>query len=200
MLPWVGRNLATFHHPVTLSDQLPTTLAAANNPSTYAGPAHRVVVLHLRAARYPLPEERRRVGRRRLLGGEGTPLRRGTSRPGLRGRDRAGRPRVGSVRTASRQASEDFLETWPVPVSEAWLIWFYPMAALAIAGGVILRRRREPVYPLVAMVVVTTLTALATYGKLPVPCRIGGGARDPRPRSPSTRIWTWLVGRPPQRC
>ena len=38
MLPWFARNLTTFHHPVWLSDQLPATLASANNGPTYFGP------------------------------------------------------------------------------------------------------------------------------------------------------------------
>ena len=38
MLPWFARNIAVFHHPVYLSDQLSVTLAAANNAETYHGP------------------------------------------------------------------------------------------------------------------------------------------------------------------
>ena len=37
ILPF-ARNLAVFHHPVWLSDQLPVTVASANNYQTYYGP------------------------------------------------------------------------------------------------------------------------------------------------------------------
>ena len=63
-----------------------------------------------------------------------------------------------------RQANQDFLEGWPTPVSDAWLVWFYPLAALAVGGAVILRRRRLPLYPLVAMFIVPTVAAVVTYG------------------------------------
>ena len=61
-------------------------------------------------------------------------------------------------------ADQDFLEGWPIPVSDAWLAWFYPLLALAACGAVILRRRGQPIYPLMAMFIVATLTAFATYG------------------------------------
>ena len=194
MLPWVGRNLATFHHPVTLSDQLPITLAAANNPSTYAGPliaswCYTCVL----PGRFPKSDDESDIGAyweakaRRYV--EAHPARAfevAIERVGLEW----------DLYAPLRAAHQDFLETWPVPVSEAWLIWFYPMAAAAIAGGVILRRRREPVYPLVAMVVVTTLTALVTYGSYRFRSEsevalviLAAVALD--------AIWTWLVGRPP---
>ena len=63
-----------------------------------------------------------------------------------------------------RHADQDFLEGWPTPVSDAWLIWYYPLVALAVGGTVILRRRRQPIYPLMAMFIVTTITAFVTYG------------------------------------
>jgi hypothetical protein len=63
-----------------------------------------------------------------------------------------------------RQADPDFLEEWPTPVSDAWLIWYYPLMALAACGAVILKRCHRPIYPLLAMFIVPTLSAFLTYG------------------------------------
>jgi 4-amino-4-deoxy-L-arabinose transferase-like glycosyltransferase len=193
MLPWVGRNLATFHHPVTLSDQLPITLAAANNPSTYSGPltgswCYTCVL----PGHFPKSDDESDIGAywqtkaRRYI--EAHPARAfevAIDRVGLEW----------GLYAPLRAADQDFLESWPVPVSEAWLIWFYPMALAAIVGGVILRRRRKPIYPLLAMVVVTTVTAFATYGNYRFRAEsevalviLAAVALD--------ALWTWLIGRP----
>jgi hypothetical protein len=194
MLPWVGRNLATFHHPVTLSDQLPITLAAANNPSTYSGPLTASWCFTcLLSAHFPRSDDESDIGaywdgkaRHYVEAHPARALEVAIERVGLEW----------DLYAPWREAHQDFLESWPVPVSEAWLIWFYPMVAAAIAGGVILRRRREPVYPLVAMVVVTTVTAFATYGNYRFRAEsevalviLAGVALD--------ALWTWLVGRAP---
>ena len=67
-------------------------------------------------------------------------------------------------------ADQDFLEGWPVPISKAWLIWYYPLLALSVVGAVILRRRRQPIYPLIAMFVTTTITAFFIYGNYRFRC------------------------------
>jgi 4-amino-4-deoxy-L-arabinose transferase-like glycosyltransferase len=194
MSPWVARNLVTFHHPVTLSDQLPITLAAANNPSTYSGPLTASWCFTcLLSTHFPPGDDESDIGAhweaaaRRYVGAH--PARAfevAVERVGLEW----------DLYAPLRAADQDFLESWPVPVSDAWLIWFYPTAAAAIAGGVILRRRRRPVYPLVAMVVVTTVTAFATYGNYRFRAEsevalviLAAVALD--------ALWARLVGRPP---
>jgi hypothetical protein len=52
---------------------------------------------------------------------------------------------------------------------EEWASWlgfvsFWVMVPLAVFGGVVLRRRRVPLTPLVAQFVMVTVTALAIYG------------------------------------
>ena len=99
-------------------------------------------------------------------------------------------------------ADQDFLEGWPTPVSDAWLIWYYPLMALAACGAVILRRRRQPIYPLMAMFIVTTITAFVTYGNYRFRCEsevaivvlaavtldaIWSSAGRPAPTRPATR-------------
>lgn len=162
MLPWFARNIAVFHHPVYLSDQLPITLAASNNASAYSGPLTASWCFNcLLGARFSPNEDESDQGvywnaqaKAYIESHKVRALEVAFERVGLEW----------GVYAPVRQASHDFLEGWPTPVSDAWLIWYYPLMALAAAGAVILRRRRQPIYPLVAMFVVVTLVAFITYG------------------------------------
>jgi hypothetical protein len=49
-------------------------------------------------------------------------------------------------------------------VSWAGFVTFWLLVPLAVAGGVILRRRRVPITPLVAQFVIVTVIAAAIYG------------------------------------
>jgi 4-amino-4-deoxy-L-arabinose transferase-like glycosyltransferase len=50
------------------------------------------------------------------------------------------------------------------PVSWAGLIAYYALVPIAVAGGVIVRRRRRPLWPFVATVVTVTVTSALFYG------------------------------------
>ena len=162
MAPWVARNLAVFHHPVSLSDQLPITLAAANNSSTYSGPLTASWCFDcLLGVHFTPTEDESDQGvywsakaKRYIESHKARALEVAALRVGIEW----------NVYAPLRQAEHDFIEGWPTPVSDAWLIWYYPLMASAVVGAVILRRRRRPIYPLVAMFVVVTLAAFATYG------------------------------------
>lgn len=162
MAPWVARNLAVFHHPVYLSDQLPITLAAANNSSTYSGPLTASWCFDcLLGVHFTPTEDESDEGvhwsaqaKRYIESHKTRALEVAALRVGLEW----------NAYAPLRQAEHDFIEGWPTPVSDAWLIWYYPLMALAVVGGVILRRRRRPIYPLVAMFVIVTLAAFVTYG------------------------------------
>jgi hypothetical protein len=52
----------------------------------------------------------------------------------------------------------------PYWASIAGLAFFYPMVVLAVGGAVVLARRRVPLLPLLAPIVIATLTAAAFYG------------------------------------
>jgi 4-amino-4-deoxy-L-arabinose transferase-like glycosyltransferase len=162
MLPWFARNLATFHHPVYLSDQFEATIASANNPSTYEGPltaswCYPCLLAHHFAAADDESDQAvywSAQAKRYILAHKVRALEVAVDRVGLEW----------SIYQPGRQARQDFLEGWPVPVAQAWLVWYYPLEASAIVGAVILRRRRTPIYPLVAMVATVTFAALVTYG------------------------------------
>ena len=155
MAPWVARNLTTFHHPVWLSDQLPATLASANNPPTYYGPLTASWCINcLDDTTFPRGDDESDEGvvwdaqaKAYIEAHKGRAVVVAVDRVGL----------VWGVYAPVRQANQDFLEGWPTPVSFAWMYWYYPLAVLGVAGAVILRRRREPIYPLVAQVVVVTV-------------------------------------------
>ena len=162
MLPWFARNIAVFHHPVLLSDQLQVTVAAANNAQTYHGPLTASwCYTCLLTARFPGGDDEsdqadywQGQAEHYIAAHKTRALEVAVDRVGLEWGFYA--PLI--------HADQDFLEGWPIPVSDAWLAWYYPLLALAACGAVILRRRGQPIYPLMAMFIVATLTAFATYG------------------------------------
>ena len=162
MLPWFARNIAVFHHPVYLSDQLPVTVAAANNPQTYFGPLTASwCYTCLLSARFPPGSDEsdegiywQQQGEQYIRAHKGRAAEVVVDRVGLEW----------GLYVPLRVADQNFLEGWPVPVSDAWLLWYYPLMALAVGGTVILRRRHRPIYPLMAMFITTTVTAGLIYG------------------------------------
>jgi len=47
----------------------------------------------------------------------------------------------------------------------AWY-WYFALALLSIAGGIILRRRRTPVFPLLVFPALVLLTTMITFGQV----------------------------------
>jgi len=162
MLPWFARNIAVFHHPVYLSDQLPVTLAAANNAQAYSGPLTAswcfACLLNVHFPVHDDESDESIVWQHRA----DAYIEAHRGRAVVVALDRAGLE--WGLYAPSRQADQDFLEGWPTPVADAWMFWYYPLMALAVGGTVILRRRGQPVYPLMAMFIVATVTAVTTYG------------------------------------
>lgn len=88
-------------------------------------------------------------------------------------RDHAGRlPVVMGVRLLRvwdlyrplQQAAYESLEGRSETASRIGLAFYYPLLPLAVAGAVILRRRRAPLWPLLAFPVMVTITAVLIYG------------------------------------
>lgn len=162
--PWVGANLARFDHPATLSTQLGTTLAHAYCDDTFEGP-HVGWWSYPCAADVPVPP------------GD-------TSNADLAYRevaldyagDHLGRlPVVLAARLGRTfglwdpdgQATLDRVEGRPRGVAVAAAVLWYPTAALAVAGWLVLRRRGwswARLAPLWAPVACVVVTVLAFYG------------------------------------
>ncbi len=178
-----------------LSDQLPITLAAANNPAAYYGPLTGSWCYScLLSTTFPRGYDESDIGvywdtkaRSYVEAHKTRAAEVAAARMGL----------VWSVYAPLRQVQQDFLEGWPKPVADAWLIWFYPLTLLGIVGAVILRRRHEPIFPLVAMVVVPSVAGVLTYGNQRFRCEaevaivvLAAVTLD--------ALWTALVGRAPE--
>ena len=50
-------------------------------------------------------------------------------------------------------------------VAKLSLAMYYPIALLAVAGGLVLRRRPLPLFPLLALPLTVLVTVLATFGQ-----------------------------------
>ena len=163
MLPWFARNITVFHHPVYLSDQFPITVAAANNHETYYGPliASWCFPCLLNVHFPPGDDESDQA---LYWQGVGPAVHRGPQDPGPRSGGGPGGAGMGVLRPVTRQVIRTSSRDGPTPVSDAWLFWYYPLLALAVGGAVILKRRRQPIYPLMAMFIVASVTAVTTYG------------------------------------
>jgi 4-amino-4-deoxy-L-arabinose transferase-like glycosyltransferase len=159
--PWVGRNLASFRDPTFLSTGLGPVLLGANCPGTYAGPllggwsitcsldvragADQSVTSSRQTAK-ALRDVRRHVGRVPVVVAA-----------------RVGRlwDLYEPLRMIERTTVD---EGRPVPASLAGLCSYYLLLPVAVLGVVVLRRRRVPMWPLLAIAGVVTVVAATGYG------------------------------------
>jgi len=162
LLPWSIRNLVVFEHPVFLSDQLGITLAAANNSTTYSnGPLFANWCFPcVHDVKEPVADEsvQQIFWEHRAEKFVESHL----SRVPV---VIAGRIGITWDLYAPRlEANENVIQGWPIGVSLAWLLWYYPLGVLAVIGTVLLYRRRIAIYPLMAVPVTVTIAAIVTYG------------------------------------
>jgi 4-amino-4-deoxy-L-arabinose transferase-like glycosyltransferase len=160
--PWVGYNLSRFSHPVLLSSQFEATLAGANCRDTYHGPSLGSITSTCVKGLDPTTDE-----------SEASVVLRDRAQDFVR--DNLGRvpvvvaARVGRVvgvyppdRLIDVEIFFEGRERWLATLE---LITFYPVAIGAIAGAVVLRRRRTvPLFPLLALPAIVIVTVAVTYG------------------------------------
>jgi 4-amino-4-deoxy-L-arabinose transferase-like glycosyltransferase len=170
--PWVGYNLSRFDKPVYLSAQLGGTVVAANCESTYYGKylgfkdyacqsaaaaeAKKTKPSFDRLSAADKDAEFGRIGNQYVKDH--------LSRLPIVVAARWGRI-LGVFRPAQEVHAEhrDFeLEPW---VGYLLTISFYFAAALSVAGIVGLRRRRERVWPLLALPVIVLVSVALTFGQ-----------------------------------
>jgi 4-amino-4-deoxy-L-arabinose transferase-like glycosyltransferase len=161
--PWVGYNLARFRHPVLLSSQLETTLAGSNCADTYSG-ADLGLFTQTCLDLYPHdPHEEESVTAQTLRKGAQHFIRTHLSRVPVVMGARVGRV-TGVYRVAQEIDLDVFVEGRERPLAITGLIVGYATGIAAIAGAVVLRRRRgPPVFPLVVLPAVVLVTVALTY-------------------------------------
>jgi 4-amino-4-deoxy-L-arabinose transferase-like glycosyltransferase len=162
LAPWVGYNLTRFEHPVFLSTGFEITLLTASCDMTYYGPytgywsfncgdpigveedqSVRAIAYRKAALDY-ISDNKARVPVVVLA--------------------RWGRV-TGLFRPIQQVDLENDVEGREIGVAWASLLMFYPIAGLAIVGGVVLRRRRVPVFPLAALPAIALIAVTLTFGQ-----------------------------------
>jgi 4-amino-4-deoxy-L-arabinose transferase-like glycosyltransferase len=160
--PWVGYNLSRFSHPVLLSSQFEATLAGANCRDTYKGPSLGSITSTCVKGLDPTTDESEAgvVLRDRAQAFVGDNL----SRVPVVVAARVGRV-VGLYPPDRLIDVEVFFEGRERWLATLELVTFYPVALGAIAGAIVLRRRRTvPVFPLLALPAIVIVTVAVTYG------------------------------------
>ena len=168
MSPWIGYNLSRFHRPVYLSNGVGVTQAAANCAATYSGPELGWKDL---GCQFRVEKEVRKPGDDESdLDANAGRVARTYMRHHLDRLPIVMAARVGRVLGVYRPSDDiefDIANFQRTP----WVAWstlysYYVVALLAIAGVVVLRRRRIPVYPLLALVAAVVLTSMISFGQL----------------------------------
>lgn len=161
--PWVGYNLSRFQHPVFLSSQLETTLAGANCSDTYYGP-NIGLFTQTCLDMYPhAPTEDESVTAQTFRKDAQHYMRTHLSRIPKVMVARVGRV-TGAFRVSQQIDLDDFVEGRERPVAILAIIAGDATEIAAIAGALILRRRRGlPVFPLVVVPTAVLFTVAVTY-------------------------------------
>jgi 4-amino-4-deoxy-L-arabinose transferase-like glycosyltransferase len=157
--PWTIRNVVKFEQPVLISTNSNSVFAGANCDPVYHG---QLIGLWSFACYGPVKkgDESQQAVEYRKQGFDFA-------------RDHKGRlPLIATIRFARvwdlyrpfQQVQYEFLEGRSRWASRAGLVLYYPTLLLAIAGVVVLRRRRFPVWPFLAFAVTVSLVAVTVYG------------------------------------
>ena len=161
--PWVGYNLARFRHPVLLSSQLETTLAGSNCHDTYYGKDIGLFTQNCLSLYPHGPGEEESVTAQTLRRGAQHYIRTHLTRVPAVMAARVGRV-AGVYRPAQQVDIDVFVEGRERPLAIVGLFAGYATAIAAIAGAVIIRRRRgPPAFPLVVLPAVVLFTVAVTY-------------------------------------
>jgi 4-amino-4-deoxy-L-arabinose transferase-like glycosyltransferase len=159
MAPWLVRNSIAFDHPVLISNNSGSLLAGANCDATYHG---RFIGLW-RIDCIPSGVGGNEAERAAVYRSRGIDY----------ARDHAGRvPAVAAVRVLRTwdfwvphdQAIYETLESRDRTVEYIGVGAYYLLLPFAITGVLLLRRRREPVWILLAPAVLVTVSSLVGYG------------------------------------
>ena len=164
VLPWVGFNVSRFSHAVFISDRFGVTVAAANCDATWNGPlrGYWSMGCALQAAEG--------------VHGDESAVDPVALRKGLRyvSGHLSGLPSIEAVRLGrtfgfyhpvAQIDLDSFVEGRPRVWALVGLGMFYSLAAMSVVGAVFLRRRRVPLFPMLAVGGIVVLEVLLTYGQ-----------------------------------
>jgi 4-amino-4-deoxy-L-arabinose transferase-like glycosyltransferase len=164
--PWVAFNLVRFDHTVVLSENLGGTLATSNCDEVYYGDKlgfwHYPCGDRILASHGIGPYEFKGASDRYLRQDAIAYIRSHARRVPVVIAARVGRI-TGLYRPRQEASFDVYLENFPKWVSDLGLWTYYPMVLAAIVGGVILRRRRQAVFPLLAPVFTVLATCALFY-------------------------------------
>ncbi len=159
--PWVGRNVALFGPSRILADDVGTTVAGANCAATYSGPLLGWWSPTCPAATPTAPSSRAvtsgdqiRTARRYVAAHRGAAVGVAAARLG----------RLWGVYRPGQTADLESATGRPVWVSRLGQWYLYVAAPLAVLGAVVLRRRRLLLFPFVAVIILSSLTAVLAFG------------------------------------
>ncbi len=164
--PWVGYNMSRFQDPVFISNGLGVTLDSANCDSVYSGPyegywsllcartaGDRAINPHVDESVQEAEAQAYAV--RYIKHHEGRLIPVAAARLG-----RA----FGFFHPLEQIRLDSTVETRPYHWALVGLGMYYALLALSIAGVVILRRRRVPVFPLLALGLDVVVSVLLAFG------------------------------------
>lgn len=162
LAPWVGYNLSRFERPVLISTGLEPTLVVTNCDDTYSGAFYGYWSYQCYARLPPAPgaDDSVRAETYRRIGVDYIKEHRGEV-PGVV------LARIGRTWGLYRPGQEialDTIERRELPVSRVGLSMFYGLAIASVMGAVQLRRRRVPLAPLLATLLMSTFAAALAGG------------------------------------
>lgn len=160
LAPWIGYNLTRFEHPVFLSTGYEVTLLTASCDTTYYGSltGYWSQECGIRTPRRDDQSQKALAYRRAALDYIGD----NKARVPVVVLARWGRI-TGLFRPTQQVRLDNIVEG-----RERWVAWsslgmFYVIASLAIAGAIVLRRRRVPAFPMVALPAIALIAVTMTF-------------------------------------
>ncbi len=162
LTPWVVFNLVRFHHPILVA-RFDVAMAPANCDDAYYGPG----LGYWSAACFPeLPAASGDESDEALVYREATSeyIRTHLDRLPATVLARIGRT-FGFFRPAQQLELDIYVEGRDPSVARAGLAVYYLLVVAAVPGAVLLRRRRAPISPLLAVLGAATLAVAVTYGQ-----------------------------------
>jgi len=162
--PWVGFNMSRFQKPVFISNGFGITLASANCDTTYSGSFEGYWSLKCALAAHvdPNADESVRDARQRAHALHYIRTHEGRLLPVELAR--MGRA-FGAFHPMWQIRLDAYIETRPYHWAVTGLVMYYALAALAVGGTVVLRRRRTLVFPLWAVGLDVVASVLVTFGQ-----------------------------------